>query len=77
MSSQTYNDPIDALDAIEALYQTESRRLREQFAQFANGKVLGRTGIRGYYPFVRIEVDSLRATPMTRSYGFCDRAGTL
>ena len=75
MSSQTFDDPIDAVDAIEALYQTESQRLREQFAEFAKGKSFAER-IRGYYPFVRIEVGTLRATPMTRSYGFCDRAGT-
>lgn len=74
MKTESFTDPSDTVAALERLYEAESLRLREQFADFANGETLnGRA--RGYYPLLRTDVGSARPGRTTRSYGFCDRPG--
>lgn len=76
MTTETHADPAAAVAALERLYAAESGRLRQRFAAFADGKAM-RKRARGYYPFVRVEIDALRLARVTRSFGFCDQPGVF
>lgn len=74
MTNAIHSSPVDAVEALERLYGTQSGRLREQFSAFAAGDVLP-TRARGYYPLLRVEIETVRLADVTRSYGFCDTLG--
>ncbi len=74
MKNEQISDPSKAVSVLEDLYDEESHRLQENLSAFAEGKMPEKK-CRGFYPFVRVQIPSLRLNNITRSYGFCDQPG--
>ena len=74
MKQESYHDPIEALAALQRLYEAEASRLRSDFQTFAKDGGLPNP-VRGYYPRLSVEIDSALPRPPARSYGFCDQTG--
>ena len=75
MTHELHIEPVAAVDALTRLYDSESARLRDQFAAFAAGRDLSNR-VRGHYPAVTVEAGVMHLESVTRSYGFCDTPGT-
>ncbi|MGI9425400.1 MAG: AMP nucleosidase [Hyphomicrobiaceae bacterium] len=74
MATESYSDPAAAVAALESLYEAQSRYLRDRFTAFSKGKAIKKP-VSANYPRVRINVDNLQSSRITRSYGFCDQPG--
>ena len=74
MSATLHHTPEDALAALQALYESETARLRSQFQDFTRTGSL-KAPVRGFYPKLSIIVESALPHPPAQSFGFCDAVG--
>lgn len=75
MTTEMHTDAVDAVDALERLYEAESGKLRDQFSAFAEGDT-SRSYDTGFYPLLRVRIADISLADVSRSYGFCDTPGT-
>ncbi len=75
MTFSMHCDPDAAVTELERLYLTETGRLRDALVALSRGQTLPARA-RGHYPRVRVSIGSAPLQRVTRSYGFCDQAGT-
>src|SRR5262249_16074572 len=75
MTVKAFTDAAAAVDRLEAIYERNTRFLREHFEAYVNGQPLPTT-VRASYPFVRI----INSTPVRLhsrpSFGFVSGPGT-
>jgi len=74
MATEVHSDPEKAVLALQRLYAAESGRLRAAFAAFADGET-PHGPARAFYPIIRVRVDDIRLSRVTRSFGFCEKSG--
>ena len=75
MSVQAFTDAAAAVDRLEAIYERNTRFLREHFEAYVNGEPLP-TSVRASYPFVRIITSTHVRLDSRLSYGFVAGPGT-
>lgn len=72
--TESFTDPQQALERVQAIYETHTAQLREAFRRFAAGLTLeGR--IRACYPFVRITTTTATRADTRLSFGFVAKPG--
>ncbi len=71
---QTYTTPHEAVEALIALYDQETGRLRTTFEAFVAGDEPD-APVRAYYPEIRVTITEALNDHDGRSYGFCDTRG--
>jgi len=69
-----YDDPAAALQRVRLIYDTNVGWLREALQRFAAGDDLGRQ-VRAFYPFVRVQTETLARADSRLSYGFVSGRG--
>ena len=74
MQQETFATPQETVQALVALYSSETARLRDQFAAFTTGATLP-APVRGYYPKLSVHIEAALTRPPAQSYGFCDTPG--
>src|SRR5215472_16787366 len=75
MSVQAFKDAAAAVDRLEAIYERNTRFLREHFEAYVNGEPLP-TSVRATYPFVRIITSTHVRLDSRLSYGYVAGPGT-
>lgn len=73
-SDQIFDDPQEACNAIEAIYEAQTLWLREQFQDFVDGKFPERK-VSARYPYVLLETRQATRSDTRRSYGFVPQPG--
>ena len=72
--NEVHDEPEAAVRALQRLYEREAARLRSAFTAFNGGKIPDGP-VRGHYPELRLSVETVRLSRITRSYGFCEQPG--
>ncbi|MBX7145943.1 MAG: AMP nucleosidase [Alphaproteobacteria bacterium] len=73
MKTSFFKDASAAYQYASQIYDSSTEFLRENFKKFINGKLKNRC--RAYYPYVRIQVETLRNVDTRPSYGFVEQPG--
>lgn len=76
MKTKNYKDPVQALEAVQKIYDASINHLRDQFHAFSQGKLKPGARVRAYYPYVKISTTLARRADSRLSYGFAYRPGT-
>lgn len=74
MKDASFTSADIAVEALQALYEQETSRLRKAFLQFVSGDH-PTTKPRAYYPLLSVNIEETLPHPPARTYGFCDAIG--
>ncbi|MDE2592857.1 MAG: AMP nucleosidase [Burkholderiales bacterium] len=73
--TQRFDQAQAALDHVTQLYDAQIAYLRDALQRFVSGEVLAEH-VRGRYPFVRVQTDTVKMADSRLSYGFVAGPGT-
>ncbi|MGE5450359.1 MAG: AMP nucleosidase [Acidobacteriota bacterium] len=73
--TQRFDQAQAALDHVIQLYESQIAYLRDALQRFVSGEVLTEH-VRGRYPFVRVQTDTVKMADSRLSYGFVAGPGT-
>ena len=66
---QSFEDADAALERVSALYQAQAAHVRDQLQRYVGGQSLSQR-VRGWYPSVRVQVDTVARADTRLSFGF-------
>ena len=69
-----FDDPAAALEQVRAIYHAGVSHLRDRFQRFLNGERYSMR-VRAYYPYLRLQVDSVDQADNSLAYGFLSGPG--
>jgi AMP nucleosidase len=67
--TESFDDPVAAVERLSAIYEVNSASLRDAFARYRRGETLD-GHVRACYPFVRVRTEVNTHVDSRRSYGF-------
>lgn len=73
--AKTYDDPVEALQAIEQIYNEQITFLQDSFQSYVSNKG-GKQRISGFYPYIKIATKFARRADTRMSFGFAPRPGS-
>jgi AMP nucleosidase len=73
--SRKFKTPEETLAAVTEIYDSHIEYLREQFAEFTEGRLKKTDRVRACYPYIRISTQYARRSDIRLSYGFAPKPG--